>query len=349
MPACLRQCVIFRNCLVLARCLQVDIVDFQFLVDRRVLEIAQHTCVGDIRPQRARLERGQIESEVIQVDLGRRIRRRNLGDIAIADRSQFAGGLLTDRLLDGGRASVLFQRHRCRFTRTTVNGVIVDRHFFRSGECSRGIDRILVHNGLLRHCPGNRFLIVDCTVIQAKVDARSRNRRNQHLPCIVVAIRAQVDDIAGTGVRHFGENHVQYVGALYTVLKRQVNLPAHTLGADAGEQFVICRNLLTHDDDLVPFAPRLITGLCSHALGGIDKCIAIAPDEVDFAELGQQVPAARIRFKRPVDQVCSLIVKAVCHVEIGFADRIALIQINRRFSAEGFFQRRRRAGRIILA
>ena len=44
-------------------------------------------------------------------------------------------------------------------------------------------------------------------------------------------------------------------------------------------------------------------------------------------------------FQCAVDQVGSLIVQAVCHVEIGLGYRIRLVEIDRRFAAERIFER----------
>ena len=41
--------------------------------------------------------------------------------------------------------------------------------------------------------------------------------------------------------------------------------------------------------------------------------------------------SGRIRFKRAVDQVRSLVVQAVGHVEVGFRDGVGLVKIDGRF------------------
>ena len=61
---------------------------------------------------------------------------------------------------------------------------------------------------------------------------------------------------------------------------------------------------------------------------GVDERIAVTPDEVDFAELGQEVEPICLGLERAVNQVGCLVVETVCHVEIGLCHRVALVEID---------------------
>ena len=83
---------------------------------------------------------------------------------------------------------------------------------------------------------------------------------------------------------------------------------------------------------------------------GVQELLFVAPYEEDFEELQFQVAAIGLAVDGDANEVGRLIVQAVGHVEIGFGQRIALIEIDRRFAADrlvgrGHMPRRGRRGR----
>ena len=80
------------------------------------------------------------------------------------------------------------------------------------------------------------------------------------------------------------------------------------------------------------------------ALRCIDKCITVTPDEVNLAKLGQQVETLCIDLERTIDQVGGLVIKTVRHVEVGFRDRVTLIEVDGGLAAERVFERSEFAG-----
>ena len=68
--------------------------------------------------------------------------------------------------------------------------------------------------------------------------------------------------------------------------------------------------------------------------GSVEEQILVTPDEIDLQQLELQVAPARLAIDRDLHQVGSLIVQAVRHVEVGFGERILLIEANRGFAAE---------------
>ena len=97
-------------------------------------------------------------------------------------------------------------------------------------------------------------------------------------------------------------------------------------------------NLLSHDDNLVPFSVRVTACGCFHAASGINERVSVTPNEIDFAKFRQQILAAGVCGQCTVDQIRSLVIQTVCHVEICLGHRIGLIKVDRRFTTEGILQ-----------
>ena len=66
---------------------------------------------------------------------------------------------------------------------------------------------------------------------------------------------------------------------------------------------------------------------------GVEEQVLVAPHEVDFQELELQVAAAGLAADRDLHQVGGLVVQAVSHVEVGFGQRVLLIETHLRFAA----------------
>jgi hypothetical protein len=75
--------------------------------------------------------------------------------------------------------------------------------------------------------------------------------------------------------------------------------------------------------------------VASKTLGGLQEGVLVAPDEIDFQQLQPQVAAVRLAFQCDTHQIRGLIVQAIGHVEVGFGQRIALIQVDRALARHG--------------
>ena len=150
--------------------------------------------------------------------------------------------------------------------------------------------------------------------------------------CISRAIRiargTQINDVVTGGLRLDRKIHIQLAGFRAVVIERQVNRPRCSARCHIREHLMIGRNLLTHNDNLVPLGIRFVRTDALETRGSIDKRIPIAPDEIDLAQLGQEILTFRFDRQRAVDKVRGLIVKAVRHVEIRLGNWIGLVEIN---------------------
>ena len=68
--------------------------------------------------------------------------------------------------------------------------------------------------------------------------------------------------------------------------------------------------------------------------GRVEEQILVAPDEIDLEQLQLQIAARRLAIDRDLHQVGGLIVQAVGHVEVGFGERVLLVEANRRLAAQ---------------
>ena len=85
---------------------------------------------------------------------------------------------------------------------------------------------------------------------------------------------------------------------------------------------------------------------------GLQELLLVAPDEEHFEELELQVAPRGFTADGDADQIGGLVVQTVGHVEIGFGERITLIEVDRGLAADGLVARdmlgrgsRRPAGR----
>ena len=122
-------------------------------------------------------------------------------------------------------------------------------------------------------------------------------------------------------------------------IKRQV----HRTGCQGGanrEQRGIPRNLLSHDRDLVPVGTGVVSQGNMQTLRRLDEFVLIAPDEIDFAQLGDKILAPLVLGQRVADQLCCLVVQPVSHVEISLGYRVVGIQVDSSVGAEGLLGRK---------
>ena len=133
------------------------------------------------------------------------------------------------------------------------------------------------------------------------------------------------------------ELHIENAGLVHAYFERQIDRWRRR-GCSTCKQFVVCSDLLAHDDNLVPLCDFRVAGRGLQAFGRIHKGIAIAPNEINFTEFRQQVTTFRLDSQCTVDQVCRLVIKTVSHMKIGFCYRIGLVQVHRRIAAERILQ-----------
>ena len=148
----------------------------------------------------------------------------------------------------------------------------------------------------------------------------------------------QIDNI-GRCVFLTAKVHVEFGRVIHVGLERQVNSFCRTGNARAFKQLMVASNLLAHDHNLVPVCRVAViadSGLQSRCC--IDKRIPVAPDKVDLTQFGHEGLVVWIRFERPVDELCCLVIKTVGHVEIGLGNRVALVKIDGRVTAECVFE-----------
>ena len=121
------------------------------------------------------------------------------------------------------------------------------------------------------------------------------------------------------------------VDAVLAALEIQVDQSpgASAAAACGGEQRLVRANLFAHDDDLVPLAGGSPVAGRFQALRGLQERVLVAPDEIDFKQLQAQIAPVRFALERNSHEVGCLIIQTVCHVKIGFGQRIALIEIDR--------------------
>ena len=89
------------------------------------------------------------------------------------------------------------------------------------------------------------------------------------------------------------------------------------------------------------------TGVRELASDG-EELLLVAPDEEHFEELELEVATIGFALDRDAHQVGGLVVQTIGHVEIGFRQRIALVEIDGGFAADGFVGTNRRRERDVL-
>jgi hypothetical protein len=114
------------------------------------------------------------------------------------------------------------------------------------------------------------------------------------------------------------------------------------------EHLVFGGNLLAHDDDLVPLARLAFAARIAEVAGQAEEFLLVAPDEEHFEQLELEVTSAGLALNGDAHQVRRLVVQAIGHVEIGFGQRIALVQIDRGLAADGFVGADARRQRDVL-
>jgi len=133
--------------------------------------------------------------------------------------------------------------------------------------------------------------------------------------------------------------HVELAGLFHATVEREIHRFRRGAGTDAREHLVIGRDLLTHDDNLVPFRIRITADHRTQSACSFDERVPVAPDEINFTKFREQILVLGINFKRAVDQISGLVIQAIGHVEVRFCRRICLIEIDRALALEGIVER----------
>ena len=102
--------------------------------------------------------------------------------------------------------------------------------------------------------------------------------------------------------------------------------PLPALAANSGSPGQICLPMMT----ILSHSPAgAWSRVCRELLRGLQEGVLVAPDEVDLEQLHAQIAPLGLALERDAHEIGGLIVQAVGHVEIGFGQRIALIEIYR--------------------
>ena len=119
------------------------------------------------------------------------------------------------------------------------------------------------------------------------------------------------------------------------------------------EQRILGRELLAHDEDLLPLPGRGLAAGVRQLARRLQELILVAPHEEYFEELQSQIAARGFAGDGDADQIRGLVIQAVRHVEVSFRERVALVEVDRRLAADRLIarnlprrgRRRRRSGR----
>ena len=133
--------------------------------------------------------------------------------------------------------------------------------------------------------------------------------------------------------------HVELYRFVHFRFEGQIDGLRRAGNACACKQFMISGDLLPHDHNLVPVSRFAAGERAVEACSGIDECVLVTPYEVDFAQLRHQSLVGRVCFEGAVDEICSLVIKAIRHVEVCFGQRIRLVEVDSRFTAERILKR----------
>ena len=77
-----------------------------------------------------------------------------------------------------------------------------------------------------------------------------------------------------------------------------------------------------------------------HLAGNLEEPVAVAPDEEDLEQLEPQVAPLGLALDRELDQIGGLVVQAIGHVEVGFGQRVARLDADRRIARQRVVERR---------
>src|SRR5262249_47189628 len=105
-------------------------------------------------------------------------------------------------------------------------------------------------------------------------------------------------------------------------------------GSTTGEERVIGRQLLAHDDNLFPLAWRSLCAGIGEFPSAMQELLLVTPDEEHFEELELQIASVGLTADSDANQIGSLIVQAIRHVEIGLGQRVTLIEVDGRLAAD---------------
>ena len=161
-----------------------------------------------------------------------------------------------------------------------------------------------------------------------------------------LVVAAQIKYFGCRGIVVVPEIHIECASPVFALFERQIDGLCCTHRTGARKQRVVAGDLLPHDDDLVPISRISFTNRTLQPTGCVNERVAVTPDKVDFAQLGQQVGTIRFNRQRAVDEVCGLVIETIGHMEISLGNRIRLVEIDRGFAAERVLQRAKLPGAV---
>ncbi len=139
---------------------------------------------------------------------------------------------------------------------------------------------------------------------------------------------AQVEVDAAIGIQ-LDRRLAQQVEVHAVLAALEIEVDARDAGARAtglGEQRVFGGKLLAHDDDLLPLARLRLVARRGELARGLQELLAVAPHEEHFEELEAKIATPRLALAGEADEIGGLVVETVGHVEVGFGERIALVE-----------------------
>ncbi len=128
--------------------------------------------------------------------------------------------------------------------------------------------------------------------------------------------------------------------------RRRLAAAAEVASANSRSSGQICLPMMT---TLSQSGSALLADFVAQILGGAQERVLVAPDEEHLEQLELEVAPVRRRVERLLHELRGLIVQAVRHVEIGFGDRIGLVEIDDGLARQRIVERRRGRPRRALS
>ena len=105
------------------------------------------------------------------------------------------------------------------------------------------------------------------------------------------------------------------------------------------KNLLVRADLSAHDGNTLPVTGVRVADQRLNCRRFREEFLLLAPDEKDVQQLHAQIHPLGVALDRLLDQVCRLVVQAVGHVEIGFGQRIGLLQIDPGSPGDRIFKR----------
>ncbi len=122
-----------------------------------------------------------------------------------------------------------------------------------------------------------------------------------------------------------GAEHIEIDAAALATFQIQIHARCGRAadGAAGGEQRILGRDLLAHDEDLFPLTRRSFRARIGEFVRALQELFLVAPDKEHLEQFQFQVTARRIACDGDANQIRGLVVQTVGHVEeVGLCQRI---------------------------